>query len=166
MGFEAATEFSVKSDSLQELVDLGILTKHDFELCIRALKKKETEKGLIYRDKFIAVEYRGYDEQDNYNGKSIRVKFVVQNRTAEPLTVKARVYVNGVIVSKEEDISRRTPEKSKVIEEAIVNYDTLDVIDVKTVEDIEDISFLFWTVDSKYRELNKAKKPVSVVLKI
>ncbi len=165
MGFEAATEFSVKSDSLQELVDLGILTKHDFELCIRALKRKETEKGLIYRDKYIAVEYRGFEEQDNYNGKGIRLMFVIQNRTSEPLNVKARICVNGVIVEKEASISTRTPEKSKVIEDASVYYDTLHVIDVNSIDDIEDISFLFWSTDSKYKELNRARKPVSVILK-
>ncbi len=159
MAFEALTDLETKLEALQILVEKEILTKHDFDLCARALKRKNTEKGLIYRDKLIAVYYRGLEEQQMLAGKGVKVYLVIENRTNEPITVKARKSVNGIIVEKDDTISNHLPEKAKVIETPAFFFEKLKAVDVESIRDIQELSFLFRYEDDHFREIGKAKKP-------
>ena len=164
MAFEAITELDTKIDALQVLVDKGILTKHDFDSCKKAISKKNTEKGLIYRDKFIAVYFRGAREEQMLAGKGVKVFLLIENRTKSELSVRARISVNDVIVERTSYFCSDIPEKSKVIAEVGVFYDKLHAIDIYSVSDVETISFLFWSVDSTNKELFRAKKPTVITV--
>ena len=165
MAFEAAVPFEDKKRKLEELAASGVLTKSDLENCLKALRKEPTQKNVIYRDKNIAVTYRGFEEVQDYTGKKIKVFLVIENRTKEVLGVRARGSINGIVVENDAIISREVPERSKIICCAEFPISTLKYVDVNSAKDIETISFLFRAIDSHYGEISKATKQSVVIVK-
>lgn len=155
-----------KKDALAKLVTDGILTKQEYNSCLRALNHVASEKGLIYRDAFISVEYRGFEKQHPYTNKGFTVYLVVENKTQGPLTLSARVLVDDIIIEKDECIIPDIPEKSKIIAEIFFLYDRLKPLDIKKASDIKEIGLLFRCTGGKdHKEINKAKKIAKIYLK-
>ncbi len=153
-----------KQDALAALVEDGILTSQEYKACLRAVERTSSEKGFIYRDKFIAVEYRGYEKSQMVGGSGIKIHLIIENKTQLPLTIRARVMVNGIIIEKDENMVSDIPEKSKMLVSIAVFFDKLRPLDIKTVQDIEEVSFLFRCIGENYKEVNKAKKRAVIVL--
>ena len=157
-------ENRAKRQALSSLVAEGVLTPKDFSACIRAIERTSMEKGPIYRDKFITVDYRGYEKSQMLGGSGFKVHLIIENKTQSQITIRARTLVNGVIVEKDELISSDIPERSKIIASASFFYDKLKPLDIKTIQDVEEISFLFRCIGEQYKEINKAKRMAKIML--
>lgn len=162
--YSADTQKFSKKDALAALVADRILTSQEYNACLRAVERVSSEKGFIYRDKYITVEYRGYEKSQMVGGSGIKIHLIIENKTQTPLTIRARVMVNGIIIEKDENIVSDIPEKSKMLVSVAAFFDKLRPLDIKTVQDIEEVSLLFRCIGENYKEVNKAKKRAVIVL--
>lgn len=164
MGFEAAVSLETKLDTIQRLVDGGVLTKTDYELCKRALTKKEPSANWVYRDKFMAAFFKGFGKNRFMEDQGILLNMILENRTDDPISIYATISVNGIIVNLDHNCIRNLPAKSKIIAQVPLPYDKLDMLDVKKVEDMETLSFSFKCQDGHFKDLSKYSKPKKLVL--
>ncbi len=164
MAFEAAVDLNTKEEALKILVDKGILTMTDFEKCKKALSKKPSEAGLIYRDKIISVFYKSVQEQQMLAGKGIKAYLIVENRTTEPITIKATCAANGVIMEQDIQLAGGLLGKAKAIAEVAFFYNKLQIIDIHSLKDLKTISFVFRGYDKMHREMCNSIKMKEVVV--
>ena len=153
-----------KKDALAAMKADGVFTAQEYNACIRALERVSSEKGVIYRDKYIGIEYRGYEKSQMIGGMGIKIHLIIENRTAAPINLRARILVNGIIVEKDETILTDIPEKSKIIANVAFFFDKLKPIDIKSPADIEEIAFLFRCLGKDYKEINQAKRIARITL--
>ena len=153
MAFEAAVDLDTKEEALKLLVDKGILTQTDFEKCKKALSKKAAEAGLIYHDKTISVFYKSTQEQQMLGGKGIKVYLIVENKTKEPITIKATCAANGIIMEHDIQLVSNLLGKAKAIVEVVYFFNKLSVIDIHSIKDLKTVSFCFSAYDKMRREI-------------
>ena len=164
MAENSIIDVGMKKEALNVLVEKGILTEAEYHNCVKAIEKQKTDKGIFYKDKCIGVSYRGYEVQNMFGGKGIKIFIIVENKTPEVTSVRCRLSVNDVIVDNDHSISSQIPPKSKIIAEVVIFFDKLKVLDVSNVTDIESISFVFTTMNKQRQELAQAKKPAKIYL--
>lgn len=164
MAFEAAVSMETKLDALQRLVDGGIITQTDYDICKRALTKKPPNSNCIFRDKFMAAFFKGFGKSPYLNTPGITLNLILENRMDDPITISTTISVNGIIVIMDHSSIRDLPAKSKIIVQELLPFDKLDLLDVTKVEDIESLSFSFKCSDGHFKDLSKYSKPKKIVL--
>lgn len=162
-------DVDTKEAALQLLVDKGVLTKRDFTACMKAIRsfsktKKSSDKSVIYEDDYIAVTYKGYEEQNMLGGNGIKLFLIIENKTDQVFSVRARKSINGFITDKDLTLSSDIPEFSKVIENTTFFYTNMKFMDINSLAEVENISFLFRCVDKHYKEINVAMRPAVITL--
>lgn len=152
------TSIEDKVTALRSLVEKKVLSQPECDTCIRALKRESSEKGVFYRDKFIAVNYRGHENCEMMGGKGFKVYLVIENRTSDPLSLRARILLNGVILEKNECIMAEIPARSKILVSHAFFYDSLKPLDIKALKHVQEIGYMFRYCDLKSKTIGEAKK--------
>ena len=160
----ATKEISIeeKVTAIRSLVEKKVLSQSECDTCIRALKRESSEKGVFYRDKFIAVNYRGHENCEMLGGKGFKVYLIIENRTSDLLSLRARILLNGVILERSECILAEIPARSKILVSHAFFYDTLKPLNIKALKHVQEIGYMFRYCDMKSKSVGEAKKTATL----
>lgn len=148
-------DMNMKIKGLKLLVQNGILTENECNICIEALSEEQTSiivagrrpvsglSGTDYEDDKISVKFKGISRVSNlFFGEGFEFKFVVQNKSSYTMRVNAtEVTVNGFVVSNSELINSEAAANKKTIDSIYLYDKKMNGCDVYDISDIEEFEF-------------------------
>ncbi len=161
---EKETGLPEKQTAIKELVQKGILSQPECDACIRALKSEASEKGVFFRDKSIVADYRGVENCEMLGGKGFKVFLILENRTPEYMSLRARIMLNGVIVEGNESLLADIPPRSKILVSHAFFYEGLKPLDIKALKHVKEVGYMFQYYDSKGKVVGNARKAATISL--
>lgn len=147
-------DMSMKIKGLKLLVQNGILTESECELCIGALSGERTSvvvtgrpsstvSGADYDDDKISIKFKGISRISNlFFGDGYEFKVVIQNKTGYEMRVSAtEITVNGFVISNDELINSEAAANKKTIDAFHLYDKKMNGCDVYGIDDIEELEF-------------------------
>lgn len=147
-------DMNMKIKGLKLLVQNGILTESECELCIGVLSGERTSvavtgrpssavAGADYEDNKISIKFKGIRRISNlFFGDGFEFKFVIQNKTGHEMRVSAtEVTVNGFVVSNNELINSEAAANKKTLDSIYLYDKKMNGCDIYGIDDIEEFEF-------------------------